>query len=214
MIRSARLPGVSEPVLSVRPSSFAPSIVASSTRRRGLTERRAGALPVRPHQCAHHIEEVGIRGRGGIDRQAKRHAHRVQFGILDDAVAHSRVGHLDHRRDAPRRFRLADHLELVGGHALRMHKQHVRPEQIILAHEVDQVLGPAMDRGLQAKLAHGSNSVRNSSTGIEPRVPGRPGVRRQAPNVSIPSAALHSFWTRARSERSIVLSAAAPCPVP
>ena len=46
-------------------------------------------------------------------------------------------------------------LQLVGGHALRMHKQHVRPEQIILAHEVDQVLGPAMDRGLQAKLAHG-----------------------------------------------------------
>lgn len=37
VMRSARLPGVNEPVFSAMPSSLAPSMVASSTSRFGLS---------------------------------------------------------------------------------------------------------------------------------------------------------------------------------
>ena len=140
-MRSARLPGVSEPVRSAIPSSFAPSIVASSTSRFGLSRCGAPrALPVRPHQRAHDVEEIRIGRRRGVNRQAERDAHLVQLEILNVAVAHRRIRHLDHRRDAPWRLAVADHLQLVGGHALRMHQQHVGSEQVVLAHQVDQVL--------------------------------------------------------------------------
>src|SRR3954451_16750030 len=90
MMRSARLPALSEPTLSAIPIECAPSIVPSSSTRRAVSLNSFTVLDVLNE--LHDAEHVGITGKlHRADRQSDRNVRRQHVRSLRQAEADAQL---------------------------------------------------------------------------------------------------------------------------